>query len=32
MCLCSPEAFATMVKADLVRFANAVKAAGIRIE
>jgi tripartite-type tricarboxylate transporter receptor subunit TctC len=28
----SPEAFAAMVKADLVRFANVVKAAGIRID
>jgi tripartite-type tricarboxylate transporter receptor subunit TctC len=28
----SPEAFAAMVKADLVRFANVVKAAGIKIE
>ena len=30
--MASPEAFAIMVKADLVRFANVVKAAGIKIE
>ena len=30
--MASPEAFAAMVKADLVRFAPVVKAAGIRIE
>ena len=30
--MASPEAFAAMVKADLVRFAQVVKAAGIRIE
>ena len=28
----SPEAFAVMVKSELVRFANVVKAAGIKIE
>ena len=32
MRMASPEAFAIMVKADLVRFANVVKAAGIKIE
>ena len=30
--LATPEAFAAMVKADLMRFAQVVKAAGIRIE
>ena len=28
----TPQAFAAMVKADLARFANVVKAAGIKIE
>ena len=28
----TPEAFAALVKTELVRFANVVKAAGIRIE
>ena len=30
--MATPDAFANMVKADLVRFAQVVKAAGIKIE